>query len=164
MVIAFIHLSSTGLGVRLDAISRRALWERGVDFGHGVGHGVGHFLNVHEFPPSIGYRQMSTENTMRKGMIVTIEPGYYETDNFGIRIENAYEMIEATNLESEATNFIAFRSLTWVPIQKSLIDKPLMTNDEVCALLCLCCTFLDCLVERLPQNLLGEDRLLLEET
>lgn len=75
---------------------------------------------------------VSGQNILMKGVVVTIEPGYYLPKHFGIRIENAYELIEATNLESEATNFIKFRSLTWVPIQKSLIDKSLLDDKEVC--------------------------------
>ncbi|KAI6185003.1 Xaa-Pro aminopeptidase 1 [Aphelenchoides bicaudatus] len=117
--------------MRLDSSARQFLWQYGYDFGHGVGHGVGHFLNVHEFPPSIGYRQVNQQNVLKRGTIVTIEPGYYDTNNFGIRIENGYEMVEATGLESKAGNYLAFRSLTWVPIQASLIDKDLLTKEEV---------------------------------
>jgi Xaa-Pro aminopeptidase len=47
--------------MRLDSLARMSLWEYGYDFGHGVGHGVGHFLNVHEFPASIGYRFVNNE-------------------------------------------------------------------------------------------------------
>jgi Xaa-Pro aminopeptidase len=60
----------------LDALSRQFLWNEGFDFGHGVGHGVGHFLNVHEYPPSIGYRKIEKINALKLGMVVTIEPGY----------------------------------------------------------------------------------------
>jgi len=116
---------------RLDALSRQFLWDCGLDYGHGVGHGVGHFLNVHEFPPSIGYRFVNSQNALKKGMVVTIEPGYYETDNFGIRIENAFEVVEKKELESKATNFVTFRSLTWVPYQKSLIVKELLSDKEI---------------------------------
>lgn len=121
----------TCLATRLDLAARQALWFGGYDFGHGVGHGVGHFLNVHEFPPSIGYRSVNSQNLIKKGSIVTIEPGYYDPNNFGIRIENGYELIEATGLESKATNFLKFRSLTWVPIQTSLVDKNLLAKEEV---------------------------------
>lgn len=32
---------------------RRALWDVGLNYGHGTGHGIGAYLNVHEYPPSI---------------------------------------------------------------------------------------------------------------
>ncbi|CAD5209001.1 unnamed protein product [Bursaphelenchus xylophilus] len=118
-------------GIRLDGLTRTPLWSQGYDFGHGVGHGVGHFSNVHEYPPQIGFRLRIPEAGIYKGHVLTIEPGYYETDAFGIRIENCYEIVEATNLESGAKNFLAFASLTWVPIQKTLINKDLLTTEEL---------------------------------
>ncbi|KAI6230859.1 Xaa-Pro aminopeptidase 1 [Aphelenchoides fujianensis] len=118
--------------IRLDSMARRFLWQFGYDFSHGVGHGVGHFLNVHEGPPTIGYRHMDkvSKAGFRKGMIVTIEPGYYEVGAFGIRIESDFELVEATGLESGASNFLKFRPLTWVPIQTSLIERELLTKEE----------------------------------
>jgi Xaa-Pro aminopeptidase len=160
-----VFVNQVVLATRLDSSARQALWADGYDFGHGVGHGVGHFLNVHEFPPSIGYRQVNAQNILRKGTIVTIEPGYYDPNHFGIRIENDYEMVEATGLESKATNFLAFRPLTWVPIQTSLIDKSLLIKEEVNSFnLNLFTLFLDQLAEWLSQDVPGEDRRLLEAT
>ena len=55
-----------------------------MNYEHGTGHGVGYFLNVHEGPQAI-----SKNNKINfKGMIVSNEPGYYEKNKFGIRIEN----------------------------------------------------------------------------
>ena len=42
------------------------------------------FLNVHEGPHAISRNKIN----FRKGMIVSNEPGYYEKNKFGIRIEN----------------------------------------------------------------------------
>ncbi|KAL3070328.1 hypothetical protein niasHS_016155 [Heterodera schachtii] len=81
--------------VNLDGICRAPLWAHGCNFDHGVGHGVGHFLNVHEYPPYIGYRVQSNYNYLRKGVVVTIEPGYYAQGSFGIRFENCYEVVDA---------------------------------------------------------------------
>ena len=57
----------------------------GLNYSHGTGHGVGYFLNVHEGPQAI-----SKNNFIKfeKGMVVSNEPGYYEKNSFGIRIEN----------------------------------------------------------------------------
>lgn len=55
-------------GSDLDALARKFLWAKGLDYGHGTGHGVGHFLNVHEGPHGISkYR---TEQ-LHEGMVVT---------------------------------------------------------------------------------------------
>jgi len=39
---------------QIDLLARKAMWEHGVNYGHGTGHGVGHYLNVHEGPHSWG--------------------------------------------------------------------------------------------------------------
>ena len=56
-----------------------------MNYAHGTGHGVGYFLNVHEGPHAISKRN---KINFQKGMIVSNEPGYYEKNKFGIRIEN----------------------------------------------------------------------------
>nr|CAD2183748.1 unnamed protein product [Meloidogyne enterolobii] len=111
-----------------DGITRLPLWSNGYNFAHNVGHGVGHFLNVHEIPPCLG----STEKFgLKKGNVVTIEPGYYEENNFGIRIENCYEIVEAKNLQSGSKNFLEFEVLTFVPIQKNLIVRELLEQKHI---------------------------------
>ncbi|KAK0425733.1 hypothetical protein QR680_009349 [Steinernema hermaphroditum] len=118
-------------GIRIDVIARKCLWDDGYDFGHGVGHGVGHFLNVHEGPAGIAYRTYKDEGKIMKGYILTIEPGYYDPSRWGIRIENCYEVVEAKNLKSGAANYLTFSPLTFVPIQKNLIERSLLTPEEV---------------------------------
>jgi Xaa-Pro aminopeptidase len=77
--------SSKVTGADVDILARRHLWEAQKDYCHGTGHGVGYFLGVHEGPVGISkYNQTVFE----PNMIVTNEPGYYETGKYGIRIEN----------------------------------------------------------------------------
>ena len=57
----------------------------GLDYSHGTGHGVGYFLNVHEGPQAIS---KSNKIKLQEGMVISNEPGYYEKNKFGIRIEN----------------------------------------------------------------------------
>ncbi|RCN50361.1 peptidase, M24 family, partial [Ancylostoma caninum] len=118
-------------GIRLDTLTRHAMWQVGLDFGHGTGHGVGHFLNVHEGPASIGHRQSLTgpDSWVREGMVLTIEPGYYLEGKWGVRIENCYEVVKAT--VPSGADFLRFKSLTLVPIQTTLIDKAMLTQKEV---------------------------------
>ena len=35
-------------GVNIEMLGRRALWEVGLNYGHGTGHGVGNYFGVHE--------------------------------------------------------------------------------------------------------------------
>ena len=117
-------------GFVLDVFARKSLWESGKDYGHGTGHGVGAALNVHEGPMSISARWKNLE-VLKKGMVISNEPGYYEDGNFGIRIENLLEVYSVN--EGEKTNgkeFFKFKKLTMIPIQKSLIKRELMTDEE----------------------------------
>ena len=60
-----------------------------------------------------------------KGMVLSNEPGYYEKDKFGIRIENLII------LNKSSKKNLKFENLTLVPIDKSLIIKELMSMDEI---------------------------------
>ncbi len=117
-------------GIQIDAMARRALWNEGLNYGHGTGHGVGFFLNVHEGPQSISATASpKTTNPLRKGMILSNEPGLYRTGKYGIRIENLIEVVE--DCETEFGEFLKFNPLTIFPIDKALINKDLMTEAEI---------------------------------
>ena len=126
-------------GFVLDVYARRWLWDAGKDYGHGTGHGVGAALNVHEGPMSISPR-FANKEVLKKGMVVSNEPGYYEDGNYGIRIENLLE-IQFAKPEEETANgdeknsgekkFLKFSKLTMIPIQMNLIDVGLMAKDEL---------------------------------
>jgi Xaa-Pro aminopeptidase len=109
-------------GLQLDAFARRALWDAGLDFGHGTGHGVGHVLNVHEGPN--GFRTRGPQVPMEPGMITTIEPGHYVAGRYGIRIENIVAGVKRPG------GFVGFDTLTLAPICPDLVDARLMTADE----------------------------------
>eukprot|EP00542_Grammatophora_oceanica_P020470 CAMPEP_0194041766 /NCGR_PEP_ID=MMETSP0009_2-20130614/13602_1 /TAXON_ID=210454 /ORGANISM="Grammatophora oceanica, Strain CCMP 410" /LENGTH=733 /DNA_ID=CAMNT_0038685373 /DNA_START=101 /DNA_END=2302 /DNA_ORIENTATION=- len=129
-------------GFVLDVFARKSLWEAGKDYGHGTGHGVGAALNVHEGPHSISPRWGNKE-AMKKGMVVSNEPGYYEDGNFGIRIENLLEcqyVLDENNEEKKEDDgesapagkkFLKFDKLTMIPIQKNLIKVELLSSEEL---------------------------------
>ena len=75
----------------------------------------------------------SVEIGLKENMIVTIEPGYYEDGNFGIRIENCVLIVkEKTKFNySNSVEFVKFEPLTYVPIQKELIQKNLLNEQEI---------------------------------
>ncbi len=91
-----------------------------LDYAHGTGHGVGFFLNVHEGPQSI--TKINTVK-IREGMILSNEPGYYKTNEYGIRIEN---LVYVKKIKKN----LSFQNLTMAPIEKDLINFDLLTIDE----------------------------------
>ena len=69
---------------------------------------------------------------LQRNMIVTIEPGYYEDGHFGIRIENCVLIVAAeTKFKHAGSEFVRFEPLTYVPIQRQLIDVSLLSADEI---------------------------------
>jgi Xaa-Pro aminopeptidase len=113
-------------GAQLDSLARQFLWQAGLDFEHGTGHGVGSYLSVHEGPARIS--KLGTA-PLRRGMILSNEPGYYKTDAFGIRIENL-ELVVAAELAGAEKPVNAFETLTLAPIDRRLIDLTMLGVDE----------------------------------
>ncbi|MGE0714373.1 MAG: aminopeptidase P family protein [Alphaproteobacteria bacterium] len=114
-------------GGQLDALARAALWQAGLDFDHGTGHGVGSFLSVHEGPQRIS--RAAPGAVLQPGMIVSNEPGYYETGAFGIRIENLVTVVPV-EFPGSTRSMLGFETLTLAPIDRALVDTDLLTADE----------------------------------
>jgi Xaa-Pro aminopeptidase len=112
-------------GSQLDALARLPLWEVGLDYDHGTGHGVGHHLGVHEGPQRIS--KVPNRVALKPGMVVSIEPGYYRTGSFGIRIENLATVAPMGNGERR---MLGFEALTVVPIDRAMVLPELLTPDE----------------------------------
>jgi len=110
-------LKKNSKGSYVDHSARRHLKKIGLDYPHGTGHGVGYFLNVHEGPQSF-----SKNNTvsLKNGMIISNEPGYYKEGYFGIRIENLIYIKKNK-----------FEELTMAPIEKDLIKKKMLNKNEI---------------------------------
>jgi Xaa-Pro aminopeptidase len=114
-------------GAQLDPLARTALWQAGLDFDHGTGHGVGSYLSVHEGPARIS--KLGTV-ALRRGMILSNEPGYYKTAAYGIRIENLLLVIAAPEPAGAEKPLNTFETLTLAPIDRRLIDNRLLTAKE----------------------------------
>jgi Xaa-Pro aminopeptidase len=110
-------------GHHLDAIARAPLWALGKDYDHGTGHGVGHNLSVHEQPQRIG--RPINEVELVPGMVLSNEPGYYVAGEYGIRIENLFEIVMRDD------GFLKFETLSLIPIPTAPIVKSMLTNDEI---------------------------------
>lgn len=114
-------------GRELDPLARLPLWMAGHDFEHGTGHGVGAALNVHEGPASLSRRGAEA---LRPGMVLSNEPGCYLEGRFGIRIENLVVVTEPTPVEGGARPVMGFETLTWVPIDRRLIEPEALAAEE----------------------------------
>lgn len=115
-------------GRDLDALARYPLWLAGQDYDHGTGHGVGSFLSVHEGPQRLS---RAGPEPLKKGMILSNEPGYYREGAFGIRLENLILVDAAPGLPgADARDMLAFRTLTHVPFDRRLILTDLLSRDE----------------------------------
>jgi len=113
-------------GAQLDTLARQFLWQAGIDFEHGTGHGVGSYLSVHEGPARIS--KLGT-TPLKRGMILSNEPGYYKTDGYGIRIENL-ELVIAAHVAGAEKPMNAFETLTLAPIDRRLIEVAMLSPAE----------------------------------
>ena len=114
-------------GAQLDPLARVALWQAGLDFDHGTGHGVGSYLSVHEGPARIS--KLGTV-ALRRGMILSNEPGYYKPGAYGIRIENLMLVTAGPKPKGAEKPLNGFETLTLAPIDRRLIDLRMLAPDE----------------------------------
>ena len=114
-------------GCRIDAISRRPLWQAMRNFGHGTGHGVGNVLSVHEGPQSI--RQNLKDQSLMPGMITSDEPGIYREGYHGIRHENMILCVEKG--QNNFGKWLGFETLTRTYLDTSALVLSLMDRREI---------------------------------
>ena len=97
---AALELAAEGVSCEaVDAAARNIINGAGYEgkFGHGLGHGVGMF--IHE-SPRLSPR-VPAEEVLKRGHVVTVEPGIYLEGKYGCRIE---DMI-AIDLDGKMRNF-----------------------------------------------------------
>jgi Xaa-Pro aminopeptidase len=115
-------------GAQLDSLARQFLWRAGLDFDHGTGHGVGSYLSVHEGPARIS--KLGTA-PLKRGMILSNEPGYYRSGAYGIRIENLLLVAEPPAIADAEKPLNGFETLTLAPIDRRLIEPAMLDADEM---------------------------------
>ena len=120
IAVALFKLNKNSYGDKIDQSARKFLRDVNLDYPHGTGHGVGYFGNVHEGPQAIS---RGNKVKFKEGMITSNEPGYYKKGHFGIRIENLVYV-------KRTKDKLKFEDLTLVPIDKTLIEKKLLTSSE----------------------------------
>lgn len=131
-------------GAKLDILARDMLWRYGLNYKHGTSHGVGAYLGVHEYPPLMGSSlppahlgSGPSPTGMAAGMVLSNEPGYYLSGEFGIRIENVLVSKDVTaelpdlGIPREKDKWLGFETITFVPIDRKLIDANLLSRDAL---------------------------------
>lgn len=91
---AVAAVRSGALASEVDDAARRTLERHGLGqaFSHSTGHGLG--LEIHEEPrigpmrPGTGAQQMSRDERLAPGMVITVEPGVYVPGQGGVRLED----------------------------------------------------------------------------
>lgn len=128
LALARLRFPAGTTGSQIDAFARAALWSEGLDYDHGTGHGVGVYLGVHEGP----HRIAKAPNTiaLQPGMIVSNEPGYYKSGEYGIRIENLEVVMPAEDIPGGERPMHRFEALTLAPIDKRLVVLDMLTDVE----------------------------------
>ena len=81
---------------------------------------------MHEGPARIS--KLGT-TPLKRGMILSNEPGYYKTDAYGIRIENL-ELVIGTDVAGAEKPVNAFETLTLAPIDRRLIDVNMLSASR----------------------------------
>ena len=73
--------------------------------------------------------KMPSRVALETGMVISNEPGFYLNDAYGIRIENLV-MVKQAPGEAGKAGFLAFDTLTLVPIDRALVMTELLDSDE----------------------------------
>jgi len=106
-------------GFEIDEKAREVFSQNMIDgfvFNHGLGHGIG--INVHEAPPNLSVNEIA-KNQIKNNMCFTIEPGLYNPEYFGVRLENSCYLNEGR-----------ITSFTNMCYEKKLIDYSMLSEQE----------------------------------
>nr|MDA8231585.1 M24 family metallopeptidase C-terminal domain-containing protein [Magnetospirillum sp.] len=67
---------------------------------------------------------------LKPGMVLSVEPGYYKPEGYGIRLENLVAVVEAPTPAGGERPLLAFEPLTLAPFDRALIDPGLLDARE----------------------------------
>lgn len=121
---AFLHafnysINENTTGYDIDNLAREIFAKNpleGFEFNHGLGHGIG--ISVHEYPPNLSKNELAKVK-LEENMCFTIEPGLYNKEHFGVRLENS------CYLQNGKIN-----SFVNMNFEKKLIDFNLLSEQE----------------------------------
>lgn len=112
-------LESYTNGEELDSKARLFFLQNPIEgfvFNHGLGHGIG--INVHENPPALNKSEIG-KTKFKENMCFTIEPGLYNKNHFGIRLENSCYFKDGK-----------IQSFSKLPFESKLINFDELTEAE----------------------------------
>ena len=117
-------------GAEIDFFTRSLLYNNYENFNHGTGHGIGYASNVHEGLNRLSrIKIINNDNVLNVNNVQSIEPGIYKENKYGIRLENDTVVKKVkSNIYGE---FLEFKTLTLVPFDIRLIDKNMLSNEEI---------------------------------
>lgn len=106
-------------GYEIDNLAREIFEKNNIDgfvFNHGLGHGIG--VSVHEYPPNLSKHELAKVK-LEENMCFTIEPGLYNQEYFGVRLENSCYFKNGK-----------INSFVHMNYEKKLIDFDMLTDQE----------------------------------
>lgn len=139
----------------LEPLARQFLWRKSADYPHSTGHGIGYVSCVHEGLGPLNQQKEKRKIPLKAGMIVSNEPGYYAEGRFGIRLENMLLVKEACldievrkngcpgnpdstlaankakEKDADTRRYLEFETISKVPFDTRLIDKSVLTPEEM---------------------------------
>lgn len=120
-------------GRALEIFQREPLYRNGWNYRHGSGHGIGSYLYIHEGPGWFASGcPTAAEEPLDIGFVITDEPGFYEDGNFGVRIETALTVVNAsTPNRFDNMDYYKFDPICHFPIQRKLIDETIMSDHQL---------------------------------
>ncbi len=107
-------------GYEIDNFIHQYLEENKIDgfvFSHGLGHGIG--ICVHEAPPNLSKNEIA-KTPLKNNMCFTIEPGLYNENEFGVRLENSCYLENGI-----------IKSFTNMCYEKKLINLSMLSENEI---------------------------------
>jgi Xaa-Pro aminopeptidase len=116
---------------------------------------------VHEGPQRIApvtSSQSGGDEPLAAGMIISNEPGYYKTGEYGIRIENLVLVVDV-HIDGEEKEMLGFETLTFAPIDRRLVVKAMLSPEELAWLN----AYHRQVLEKIGPSLTGSDRTWLDE-
>jgi len=115
---------------RIDIVARRPLYNAGLDYLHGTGHGIGSYLGVHEGPTQIRiYGKVG--HLFEENYFFSDEPGYYQENDFGIRLETVLRVVRKSFKGEGSKRFLGFEAVTLVPFERNLILREMFNFQQL---------------------------------